>query len=95
MDWQMFSGHFICILFPRHDHVFTECYMDNFTENITEMLMHAHAIGTRPLLRGLGTRLINHGIKGFQNNVIVISWESRNYGSKPIPRAQPKGGLFM
>ena len=36
-----FSRHFICILFPQHDHMYTERYMDNFKENITEMLTRA------------------------------------------------------
>ena len=44
-----FPGYFICIPFPRHDHVFTQCYMDYFMANMAEMLTHAHAKGTRPL----------------------------------------------
>ena len=44
-----FPGYFIRIPFPRHDHVFTQCYTDYFTANIAEMLTHARAIGTRPL----------------------------------------------
>ena len=61
--WQTFSGHFIHILFPWHDHEFTEYYTDNFMENIMEMLTHVCAIGTRPLfplLRNLGTRVALH-----------------------------------
>ena len=65
LAWQIldfpFPGYFIRIPFPRHDHVFTQCYTDYFTANMAEMLTHARAKGTRPLfpppLRGLGTRL--------------------------------------
>ena len=53
LAWQIldfpFPGYFICIPFPWHDHVFTQCYTDYFTANIAEMLTHARAIGTRPL----------------------------------------------
>ena len=53
LAWQIlafpFPGYFIRIPFPRHDHVFTQCYTDYFTANIVEMLTHACAIGTRPL----------------------------------------------
>ena len=38
-----FAGYF------RHDHVFLECHTGYFMVNITEMLTHACAIGTRPL----------------------------------------------
>ena len=57
----LFIGYFICILVPRYDHVFHECYTDYFMVNISEMLMHAHVIGTRPffpLLCSLGIRLL-------------------------------------
>ena len=53
LAWQIlafpFPGYFIRIPFPRHDHVFTQCYTDCFTANIAEMLTHARAIGTRPV----------------------------------------------
>ena len=45
-----FAGYFIRILFPQHDHVFHERYTNYFMVNSTEMLTHAHAIGTRLLL---------------------------------------------
>ena len=41
-----FSEYFICILFPQHDHMFTDRYTEKF---IMEMLTHACVIGTRPL----------------------------------------------
>ena len=45
-----FTGYFICILCPQHDYVFHERYTDYFTVNFIQMLMHARAIGTRPLV---------------------------------------------
>ena len=45
----LFVGYFIHILFPWHDHVFHEHSTDYFMVNITEMLTHARAIGTRLL----------------------------------------------
>ena len=42
-------GYFIRIPFPQHNHMFTQCYTYYFTVNITEMLTHERAIGTRPL----------------------------------------------
>ena len=41
-----FAGYFIRILFLWHDHMVYERYTDYFMVNITEMLTHAHAIGT-------------------------------------------------
>ena len=46
----LFAGYFIHVLFPWHDHVFYERYTNYFMVNSTDMLIHAHAIGTRLLL---------------------------------------------
>ena len=45
-----FAGYSIHILFLQHNHAFCESCTDHFMVNITEMLTHAHAIGTRLLI---------------------------------------------